>query len=82
MKLAVYTWFQYQASYRFTEVTDITLLDSRVFSAQGHFTKNSDLFPRKISNSLNRCPMKSIVRDVIWDFTTKYVNHPDTNTIV
>ena len=59
----VYTWFPYQNSDRFTEVSDVTLLDSCVISAQGHFTKNTDLFPRKISNSLNGCPMKAFVMD-------------------
>ena len=38
MKLAVYTWFPYQSSDRCTEVNDITLQDSWVISAQGHFT--------------------------------------------
>ena len=53
MKLGVYTWFPYQSLDRCTEVNDITLLDSWVISAQGHFTKKTDLFPRKISNNLN-----------------------------
>jgi hypothetical protein len=53
MKLEVYTCFPYQRSDRCTEVNDITLLDSWVISAQWHFTKNTDLFPRKISNNLN-----------------------------
>ena len=48
MKLGVYTWFPYQSSNRCTEVNDITLLDSWVISAQGHFTKNTDFFPRNI----------------------------------
>jgi hypothetical protein len=39
-------------------VTDITLLESWVISAQGHFTKNADLFPGKFSKSLKVCPMK------------------------
>ena len=45
MELMVYTWFPYQSSDRCTEVNDITILDSWVISAQGHFTKNTDLFP-------------------------------------
>jgi hypothetical protein len=61
MKLAVYTWFPYQSSDRCTEVNDITLLESWVISAQGHFTKNTDLFPGKISKSFNGCPMKAFV---------------------
>ena len=53
-------------------MNDINLLDSWVISAQGHFTKNTDLFPGKISNSLNGCPMKAVVRDAYWYFTTYY----------
>jgi hypothetical protein len=79
MKLGVYIWFPYQSSDSCTEVNDITLLDSWVISAQGHFTKNTDLFPRKISNSLNRCPMKAVVRNAHWNFTTKYVHYNDSN---
>jgi hypothetical protein len=59
-------------------VNDITLLDSWVISAQGHFTKNTDLFPRKFSNSFNGCPMKAVVFDGKWDFTTKYIKHIDS----
>jgi hypothetical protein len=44
-------------------VNEITLLDSWVISAQGHFTNNSDLFPRKISNNLKGCAMKTFVRE-------------------
>jgi len=76
--LVVYTWFPYQSSDRCTEVNDITLLDSWVISAQGHFTKNTDLFPRKIGNNLNGCPMKALVRDNKWDFTTKYFQYYDS----
>jgi hypothetical protein len=72
MKLVVYTWFPYQSSDSCTEVNDITLLDSWSISAQGHFTKNTNLFPRKISNRLNGCPMKAVVRDAGWDFTISY----------
>jgi len=83
MKLGVYTWFPYQSSDRCTEVNDITLLDSWVISAQGHFTKNTDLFTGKISNNLNRCPMKALVFDTKWDFKTNYVNHTyDNGTVV
>ena len=74
MKLGVYTWFPYQSSDRCTEVNDITLLDSWVISAQGHFTKNTDLFPIKISNSFNGCPMKTVVRSSHWSLNAGYVN--------
>jgi hypothetical protein len=79
MKLGVYTWFPYQSSDRCTDVNDITLLDSGVISAQGHFTKNTDFFPGKISNNLHGCRMKAIVRDGNWYFTTKYVPCKDFN---
>jgi len=79
MKLGVYTWFPYQSSDRCTEVNDITLLDSWVISAQGHFTKNTDLFPEKISNSLNGCPMKVVVRNSQWNFTTYYIRKRYSN---
>ena len=79
VNLGVYTWFPYQSSDRCTEVNDITLLDSWVISAQGHFTKNTELFPRKIRNSLNGCPMKAVVSDGKWNLTTNYINHTDSN---
>ena len=78
MKLGVYTWFPYQSSERCAEVNDITQLDSWVVSAQGHFTKNTDLFPVKISNSLNGCPMKAFVRDTENDLITNYVQFNDS----
>jgi len=79
MKLGAYNWFPYQSSDRCTEVNDITLLDSWVISAQEHFTKNTDLFPGKNSKNLNRCPMKAVVRDDHWYFTTNYVYLNDSN---
>ena len=66
--MGVYTWFPYQSSDSCTEVNDITLLDSWVISAQGHFTKNTDLFPRKFNNKLNGCPMFVIAeKEKIYD---------------
>jgi len=73
VKLGVYTWFPYQSSNSCTEVNDITLLDSWVISAQGHFTKNTDLFPRKIRKRFNGCPMKAVVRDGRGFVATYYV---------
>ena len=70
----MYTWFPYQSSDHSTEMNDITLLDSWVISTQGNFTKNTDLFPRKINKSFNGCPMKALVFARKWFFTTKYVN--------
>jgi len=74
IKLGVYTWFPYQSSDRCTEVNDITLLDSWVISAHGHFKKNTDLFPIKIRNSFNGCPMKAVVRDGYAYITTNYTS--------
>ena len=74
----VYTWFPYQSSDRCTDVTDITLLDRWVISEKGHFTKNTDLFPRKISNSFNGCPMNILVRDGKWAFSTIFVPRKDS----
>jgi len=72
MNLGVYTWFPYQSSDRCTEVNDITLLDSWVISAQGHFNKNTDLFPGKISKSFSECSMKAVVRYSDWFDTNSY----------
>jgi hypothetical protein len=77
MKLAVYTWFPYQSSDSCIEVNDITLLDNWVISAQGHFTRKTDLFPGKISKSLKGCPMKAVVRNCDWYITTMFVNNKD-----
>ena len=66
MKLGVYTWFPYQSSDSCTDVNDITLLDSWVISSQGQFTKNTDLFPRKISKGHSQ-------------FATYYFNHTTSN---
>jgi len=63
-------------------VNDITLLDSWVISAQGYFTMNSDLFPRKFSKRFNGCHLKALVLDHEWFFTTKYVNLKYSNGTV
>ena len=63
MKFEVYTWFPYQSSERCTEVKDITVLDNWVISTQGHFNQNVELFPLKIRNGFNGCPMKAVVRE-------------------
>ena len=82
MKLGVYTWFPYQSSDRCTEVNDISKLDSWVISAQGYFTKNTDLFPIKIRNNFNGCPMRAVVRDGRVYVGTYYVNDTDSNGII
>ena len=81
MKLGVYTWFPYQSSDRCTEVNGITLLDSWVISAQGDFTKNTDLFPQKISNNLKECHMKAFLRNAKCYFTANYIIHGYPNCI-
>jgi len=78
MKSVVYNWFPYQRSDCCHEVNDITLQDIWVISAQGHFPKDTVLFPRKISNILNRCPMKAFVRDGQTYFTTLYLQCNDS----
>jgi hypothetical protein len=79
LKLGVYTWFPYQSSDRCDNLVDITLLDSWVISAQGNFNKNTDLFPRKIGNSFNGCPLKVGVMDGQWEFTTQYFKKPGSD---
>ena len=78
MKLGTYTWFPYQSSDSCTSVHDITLLDIWVISEQGHFTKNTDLFPVKIRKSFNGCFMSSYVIEDHWELTTNYV-HDNSN---
>ena len=70
----VYTWFPYHSSGLCSEVKYITLLDSWVISAEGHFTKNTDLFPIKIRNSFNGYLMKAVLRDGYGFVTTYYIN--------
>jgi len=79
MELGVYTWFPYQSSDSCTEVNDITLLDSWVISAPGQFNKNTDVFPGKISKSLKRGPLKAVVKDGHWYFTTNFINYVDAD---
>ena len=79
IRMGVYTWFPYQSSDRCTEVNDIILLDSWVISAQGHFTKNTDLFPRKISNSLKGCPKKTIGLDGHSHFSAYHFNQTNSD---
>jgi hypothetical protein len=79
MKFVVYTWFPYHSPNRCTNVNVLTILDRWVISAQGHFNKNTDLFPLKIRNSLNRCPMKAFVEEADIIFSTKYDTYKDSN---
>jgi hypothetical protein len=81
MKLDVYIWFAYQRPNHCTEANYITLLNSWVISAQRHFTNNTDLFPEKISKSFKGSPMKAVVTDGMWYFTTNYF-YTDSNKSV
>jgi hypothetical protein len=62
-------------------VNDIALLDSWVISAQGHFSKNIDLFPIKIRNRFNGCPMKSLVT-ATGGFTQTYFTYDKDSRLI
>ena len=79
VKLVVYTWSPYQSSDSCTEVQYINLLVRLFNSAQAHFSKNTELFPRKVRSNLNGYPMKAIVDDSDWNLTTNYINETDSN---
>jgi hypothetical protein len=79
MIFGVYSWFPYQSSNRCDIVHDITLLDSWVIYGQGHFTKNTDLFPRKIGNSFNGCPMKAFVMPDLTDLVMPFKREMSSN---
>jgi hypothetical protein len=53
-KLDLFTWFPFQSPRDCTRVTDVVLMDHW---ENGHFAKNADLFPQKITRNLNRCPL-------------------------
>lgn len=55
-KLDLFTWFPFQSPSNCTRVTDVVLMDQW---ENGHFAKNADLFPQKITRNLNRCPLKA-----------------------
>jgi len=79
MKFGVYTWFPYQSSDLCSEVKDITLLDSWVISAEGHFTKNTDLFPVNLIKCFMFCLMQAYVIEDHWDLIRNYVHNNDSN---
>jgi hypothetical protein len=60
---------------------NITLLDSWVISAQGHFTNNTELFPVEIRKGFNICPMKTVVRDGRGFVATCYVRGKNSSWI-
>lgn len=55
-QLDLFTWFPFQSPSNCTRVTDVVLMDQW---QNGHFAKNADLFPQKITRNLNRCPLKA-----------------------
>lgn len=48
------SWFPFQSPKNCSRVTDVVLMDQW---KNGHFVKNTDLFPQKITRNLNRCPL-------------------------
>ncbi|KAJ4446585.1 hypothetical protein ANN_13282 [Periplaneta americana] len=60
-KIELFTWFPFQSPERCTHVHDIVLLDHWV---NGSFLNNTNLFPKKISRNLNRCPL--IASTIPW----------------
>jgi hypothetical protein len=61
------------------EVDCVNLLDSWDISGQGHFTLSNDLFPRKISNNFNGCPIKAVVRVTDSELAKIFVYHMYSN---
>jgi len=59
-KLDLFTWFPFQSPSSCTHVTDVVLMDQW---ENGHFAKNADLFPQKITRNLTRCPLKASTMD-------------------
>ena len=63
-------------------MNEITPQGSWIISARVHFTKKTNLFSGKIIKKFNGYPMKAVVIDVHWVFTTKYVHNKDSIGIV
>ncbi|PNF33537.1 hypothetical protein B7P43_G17413 [Cryptotermes secundus] len=55
--VGVYTWFPYRDSSNCYNTREVHLLDLWVMEGSGHFALNKCLFPNKIKNSLNNCPV-------------------------
>lgn len=55
--IGVYTWFPYRDSSNCYNTRGVHLLDLWVMEGSGHFALNNCLFPNKIKNSLNNCPV-------------------------
>lgn len=57
----LFSWFPFQSPNHCTQVTDVVLMDQCNYGA---FLKNADLFPKKITRNLNRCPL--IASTISW----------------
>jgi hypothetical protein len=55
--VGVYTWFPYRDHNNCYNTRDVHLVDVWVMEGSGHFALNNYLFPNKIKNSLNNCPI-------------------------
>jgi hypothetical protein len=56
----LFSWFPFQSPSHCTRVTDAVLIDQWSYGA---FLKNADLFPKKITRNLNRCPLTASTKD-------------------
>jgi glutamate receptor delta-2 subunit len=55
--VGVYTWFPYRDRSNCHNTREVHLVDLWVMEGSGHFALNNYLFPNKIKNSLNNCPL-------------------------
>lgn len=56
-KLDIYTWFPYRAG-NCAEPKDVVLLDHCLLDGRGKLSKDVSLFPSKVPNNLNGCPLR------------------------
>jgi hypothetical protein len=54
IQVNIFSWFPFQSPSHCTRVADALLMDQW---RDGAFVKNTDLFPKKITRNLNRCPL-------------------------
>jgi hypothetical protein len=55
--VGVYTWFPYRDRSNCHNTSEVHLVDLWVMEGSGDFALNNYLFPNKIKNSLNNCPI-------------------------
>jgi glutamate receptor delta-2 subunit len=55
--VGVYTWFPFRDPSNCYNTREVYLLDLWFMEGSGHFALNNYLFPKKIKNSLNSCPV-------------------------